>query len=141
MIQIFFVSVSMYGSPFPAWCWRSYSAQQCRLGKLAKASDGVHTTQWHSGSFDELYYCFNFVYDEKKLVKSWQRNIKKKGILLSFAEFFQHTSKCETMLKFVKTTNVRNSHPTASVRFGGKVTVISDKQELDCIAKASYAQL
>ena len=42
----------------------------------------------------------------KKLVKSWQCNIKEKRTSFIFNEFFRDACKCEMVVKFIKTTPV-----------------------------------
>ena len=56
----------------------------------------------HRGSFYEFYCCLKFAYDQKKLVKSWQCNIKEAYFFYLKSFFDMHA-----YVKFGKTNIVQ----------------------------------
>ena len=60
----------------------------------------------HSGTFDIFWYYLKFACDSKKLVKSWQCNIKEIRTYFIWRVYFRHASFNADVERFVKNTTV-----------------------------------
>ena len=82
---------------------QTWFLERFRKPKLSPSYSVIHRWYFWRILLSTIY--LKFAHEMNKLVKSWKK-YEKKGVLLSFDEFFRYACKCGTIKKFVKTTTV-----------------------------------